>query len=52
MPAKPQKRVLSTDSLAPYRSHRKMYVEKYGLQIPMREVELSGGEDPVRLYDT
>jgi phosphomethylpyrimidine synthase len=52
MPAKPQKRVLSTDSLAPYRSHRKVYVEKYGLQIPMREVELSGGEDPVRLYDT
>ena len=52
MPAKPQKSVLSTDSLKPYRSHRKIYVEKFGLQIPMREVELSGGEEPVRLYDT
>ena len=52
MPAKPQKSVLSTDSLTPYRSHRKIYVETFGLQIPMREVELSGGEEPVRLYDT
>jgi phosphomethylpyrimidine synthase len=52
MAAKPQKTVLSTDSLSPYRSHRKVYVEKYGLQIPMREVELGGGEEPVRLYDT
>ncbi|MEE4382983.1 MAG: phosphomethylpyrimidine synthase ThiC, partial [Pseudomonadales bacterium] len=52
MAAKPQKPVLSTDSLSPYRSHRKVYVEKYGLRIPMREVELTGGEEPVRLYDT
>jgi phosphomethylpyrimidine synthase len=52
MAAKPQKPVLSTDSLAPYRTHRKVYVEKYGLQIPAREVDLGGGEDPVRLYDT
>ena len=52
MAPKPQKPVLSTDSLSPYRSHRKVYVEKFGLQIPMREVELTGSEPPVRLYDT
>ena len=48
----PHSDVPTTDSLSPYRSHRKVYVEKYGLQIPMREVQLGGGEKPVRLYDT
>ena len=52
MAAKPPQDAPNTDSLAPYRTHRKIYVEKHGLQIPMREVELGGGEEPVRLYDT
>ncbi|RKZ15670.1 phosphomethylpyrimidine synthase [bacterium] len=51
MPAKPQSDAPSIEALEPYRTHRKVYVEKYGLRIPMREVELGGGEAPVRLYD-
>jgi len=51
MPAKPQSDAPSIEALEPYRTHRKVYVEKYGLRIPMREVELGGDEAPVRLYD-
>jgi phosphomethylpyrimidine synthase len=52
MAPKPQKPVRTTDSLSLYPTHRKVYVEQHGLQIPMREVQLGGGEEPVRLYDT
>ncbi len=32
---------------------RKVYVEgKEGVRVPMREITLSGGESPVRVYDT
>ena len=31
---------------------RKVYVESDGLRVPMREIELGGGEVPLRLYDT
>ncbi len=31
---------------------RKVYVAKDGVHVPFREVPLSGGEPPVRLYDT
>jgi phosphomethylpyrimidine synthase len=31
---------------------RKVYVEADGLRIPMREIALSGGEPPFRVYDT
>jgi len=32
---------------------RKVYVEgRYGIQVPMREITLSGGEEPLRVYDT
>ena len=32
---------------------RKVYVEgKEGVRVPMREITLSGGETPVRVYDT
>jgi phosphomethylpyrimidine synthase len=31
---------------------KKVYVEADGLRVPAREVTLSGGEAPVRLYDT
>ena len=31
---------------------RKVYVESEGLRVPMREIELGGGEIPLRLYDT
>ena len=33
-------------------SSRKVYVEEDGLRVPMREITLSGGQSPVRVYDT
>jgi len=52
MSQNPQKSDVSTATPAPFRNHRKVYVERYGLKIPQREVTLDNGEDPVRLYDT
>ncbi len=32
---------------------RKVYVEgRHGVRVPMREIQLSGGEPPLRVYDT
>ena len=32
---------------------RKLYVEgRHGIRVPMREISLSGGEPPLRVYDT
>jgi phosphomethylpyrimidine synthase len=31
---------------------RKVYVEADGLRVPQREIRLSGGEPPLRVYDT
>ncbi len=31
---------------------RKVYVEQHGLKVPMRRIELSGGEAPFDVYDT
>ena len=33
-------------------SSRKVYVEADGLRVPVREITLSGGQSPVRVYDT
>jgi phosphomethylpyrimidine synthase len=33
-------------------SGRKVYVESEGLRVPVREIELGGGETPLRVYDT
>ncbi|HEU4455745.1 MAG TPA: phosphomethylpyrimidine synthase ThiC, partial [Longimicrobium sp.] len=34
-------------------SSRKVYVEgRHGIRVPMREIALSGGEPPLRVYDT
>ncbi len=33
-------------------SSHKVYVEADGLRVPMREISLSGGQSPVRVYDT
>ena len=36
-----------------YTGSRKVYVEgPHGIRVPMREVQLTGGEPPIRLYDT
>ena len=43
----------SSDYGAAFPSSRKVYVEgKYGIRVPMREIVLSGGESPIRVYDT
>src|SRR5690606_8779529 len=31
---------------------RKVYVEHDAVRVPMREIEVGGGEAPVRVYDT
>ncbi|HEX7049918.1 MAG TPA: phosphomethylpyrimidine synthase ThiC [Longimicrobiales bacterium] len=36
-----------------YPNSRKVYVEgRHGVRVPMREITLSGGEPPLRVYDT
>ena len=36
-----------------YPNSRKIFVEAgQGVQVPMREIALSGGEPPLRVYDT
>src|SRR5690606_26257984 len=38
---------------AAFPSSRKVYVEgRHGVRVPMREIMLSGGEPPLRVYDT
>src|SRR5882762_7118074 len=40
------------DFAAAFPSSRKVYVEDQRLRVPMREIALSGGEPPFRVYDT
>jgi phosphomethylpyrimidine synthase len=43
----------SGDYGAAFPASRKVYVEgPHGIRVPMREISLSGGEEPVRVYDT
>jgi phosphomethylpyrimidine synthase len=42
----------STDFAAAYPGSRKVLVAGTGVQVPMREIALSGGEPPLRVYDT
>ncbi|MBR9990943.1 MAG: phosphomethylpyrimidine synthase ThiC, partial [Gemmatimonadetes bacterium] len=51
--------VIPSDATAPatmeqaFPSSRKVYVEgRGGVRVPMREISLSGGEPPLRVYDT
>ncbi|HWV56206.1 MAG TPA: phosphomethylpyrimidine synthase ThiC, partial [Longimicrobiales bacterium] len=45
--------VQATDFATAYPNSRKVYVEgRYGVRVPMREIVLSGGEPPLRVYDT
>jgi phosphomethylpyrimidine synthase len=37
---------------AAYPNSRKVYVEKAGVRVPMREIALTGGEPPLRVYDS
>jgi phosphomethylpyrimidine synthase len=45
----PERRI---DLDQPLPGSRKVYLEQDGLRVPQREVALSGGEPPVRLYDS
>ena len=53
-PADPRPDLQSDESFeTAYPASRKVYVEgSRGVRVPAREVELSGDESPVRLYDT
>jgi phosphomethylpyrimidine synthase len=43
----------SSDYGAAFPASRKVYVEgPHGIQVPMREISLTGGEPPMRVYDT
>jgi phosphomethylpyrimidine synthase len=42
----------AVDFASAYPSSRKVHVERHGARVPFREIELSGGEPPLRVYDT
>ncbi len=42
----------ASDFTSAFPGSRKVYVEERGVRVPMREIELSGGEPPLRVYDT
>jgi phosphomethylpyrimidine synthase len=41
-----------SDFAAAFPGSRKVYVDGPGVRVPMREIALSGGEPPLRVYDT
>ena len=44
---------VGTDYPGAYPNSKKVYVEgTRGIAVPMREIQLSGGEPPLRVYDT
>ncbi|HET7218486.1 MAG TPA: phosphomethylpyrimidine synthase ThiC, partial [Vicinamibacterales bacterium] len=42
----------ASDFSSAFPNSRKVYVEAGDLRVPMREITLSGGEPPLRVYDT
>jgi len=42
----------SIDFASAFPNSQKVYVEEHGLRVPMREITLSGGAPPLRVYDT
>src|SRR5262245_61430906 len=42
----------AADYAAAFPSSRKVFVDGRGVRVPMREITLSGGEAPLRVYDT
>ena len=46
-------KVVGTDYPGAYPNSKKVYIEgTRGIAVPMREIHLSGGEPPLRVYDT
>jgi phosphomethylpyrimidine synthase len=42
----------ASDFSSAFPGSRKVYVDGPGMRVPMREIALSGGEPPLRVYDT
>jgi phosphomethylpyrimidine synthase len=42
----------AADFQSAFPNSRKVFVDARGVQVPMREITLSGGEPPLRVYDT
>ena len=42
----------SSDFTSAFPNSRKVYVEDRGVRVPFREIALTGGEQPLRVYDT
>src|SRR5688572_15548877 len=42
----------ASDFDAAFPNSRKLYIEERGVRVPMREISLGGGEEPLRVYDT
>jgi phosphomethylpyrimidine synthase len=42
----------ASDFTSAFPNSRKVYVDGDGVRVPMREIALSGGEPPIRVYDT
>jgi len=51
-PRNPHLRAPACDLETAYPGSRKVYVEGRRVRVPMREITLSGGEPPLRVYDT
>jgi phosphomethylpyrimidine synthase len=45
-------RLQSSDFESAFPGSRKVYVDGPGVRVPMREITLSGGEPPLRVYDS
>jgi phosphomethylpyrimidine synthase len=42
----------SSEALRPFEHSRKVYIERDGLRVPQREIQLGGDESPLRVYDS
>ncbi|HEU0300103.1 MAG TPA: hypothetical protein VFR37_11625, partial [Longimicrobium sp.] len=51
--ARPQPAAVPGDYGDAFPSSRRVYVQgRHGIRVPLREIVLSGGEPPLRVYDT
>jgi len=48
----PYRPLTRSDFHSAFPASRKVFVEDHGVRVPMREISLSGGEPPLRVYDT
>jgi phosphomethylpyrimidine synthase len=48
----PYRPLTRSDFLSAFPASRRVFVDEHGVRVPMREIALSGGEPPLRVYDT